>query len=366
MKHDAKSLEGLRIDRDKEPVSKKVRSTSKRFNMRTKILTGSAVCIMLFYVFVHLFTSKPDAQAQPDRALSTHVEVHELSTDETSLISNQQELVPVALASDATAPYQSVLEATGYFRAPRRIKVVPQVGGKIEALYVDIGQRVTKGEVLAKIDDRYAKIEHERAELILAQEKAVLAEIQLSLDQAKNVLNRSILLSQKKALALHDLEERETEVAILQARLIAQQQAVKLADADLRLKALDLKEHYICAAFSGVIVELLANTGDYIFPAVSGATYGSGEGLATLVDTKNIDVIVDISEKHVSLIQPGGPVMISGNGNNLPDLSGRVNKVIPVADRGRATVKVLIKMDENDSQFFADMGVRVRFLSSAH
>lgn len=368
MKYDAKSLEGLRIDRGKMPDSKKEISISRRFNVRTRILTGAAVSIVLFFVFIRLFTSEPDLQSQPSHVSSTRSETHQLPADEKPSFSHQREPVSMSMAraSEATSPYQSVLEATGYLRAPRRIQVAPQVGGKIDVLYVDIGQRVTKGEVLARIDDRYAKIEHERAKLILSQEKAVLAEIQLSLELAQKYLNRDIVLYRNKVMAQHDLEKRETEVAILQARLIAQQQAVKLADADLRLKALNLAEHDVRAAFSGVIVELFANTGDYISPAVSGSTYGSGEGLATLVDTTSIDVVVDIAEKHVSLIQPGDPVMISGNGSNLPELSGRVSKVIPVADRGRATVKVLIKLDENDSELFADMGVRARFLSSAH
>jgi RND family efflux transporter MFP subunit len=365
MKHDIETLAKLKIERHEPPTEVKAKKQASILRDLIVFLIGTVSgAAGLSYMesgfdlesaFLQPLAVVPDTGSQPTK------------NQEANAKDVSEELAPSAATKAAAfVPTSAALEATGYVRAPRRIQAVPQIGGKVEAVFFDIGEHVEKGDILASLDDEYAQIAHDQAKLTLKREQAVLSETKLSLELAEAQLERNRLLSNKGLLTSRTLQESEVEVAILNTRFLAQQQATKLADANLRLKALDLKKHLVRAAFSGVIVERFASPGDYVSPTSSATQSGSNQGLATLVDTSSIDAVVDVSEKLVSQIQPGQSVLVSGNGADIPDMPGRVSKVIPMVDRGRATVKILIKLDEYDARFLADMGVRVRFFSSTN
>jgi RND family efflux transporter MFP subunit len=73
-------------------------------------------------------------------------------------------------------------------------------------------------------------------------------------------------------------------------------------------------------------------------------------------------VEVDVGEAYIGRVQPDMPV--ESTLNAYPDwkIPGKVIAIIPTADRGKATVKVRVGLDQRDARIVPDMGVRVSFL----
>ena len=99
-----------------------------------------------------------------------------------------------------------------------------------------------------------------------------------------------------------------------------------------------------------------------VMSAASGYTR---TGIATIVDMNSLEVEVDVGEAYIGRVQPGmaAEVML----NAYPDLKipAEVAAIIPTADRGKATVRVRVRLKIKDARIVPDMGARVSFIDTA-
>src|SRR4029079_2141915 len=85
------------------------------------------------------------------------------------------------------------LEPTGEFVSPASTQVAPKSPGRVAAVYVDAGQRVSKGQPLPTLETDYLKLDVQRAEADLARARAAENDTRRELDRKKGLLaNESI------------------------------------------------------------------------------------------------------------------------------------------------------------------------------
>jgi hypothetical protein len=84
--------------------------------------------------------------------------------------------------------------------------------------------------------------------------------------------------------------------------------------------------------------------------------------VGTIVDMDSLEIEVDVNESYIAQVQPNMPV--ESVLQAYPDwrIPSHVIAVIPTADRGKATVKVRVGLDQKDARIVPNMGVRVAFL----
>jgi RND family efflux transporter MFP subunit len=193
-------------------------------------------------------------------------------------------LVPPVVEVRVAAPTAHALsvETQGTVRPLREIKLVSQVGGRVE----EVSPRFAQGgffavdEPLVKVEDVDYQFLIARAESQVAAARQRLAEEQGRALQAKREW-RDLGSAQGNALFL-----REPQLASAKA-------ALRASDADLAAARLDLSRTSIAAPFNGRISEKFVDVGQYV---------ALGTVIATIYDTDVAQVRLPLTDQQVALL----------------------------------------------------------------
>lgn len=266
-----------------------------------------------------------------------------------------QPITPAAAASS------SVLDASGYVTARRQATVSAKVTGRVAEVRIEEGQYVEEGEVLARLDPVDAQAQLDQSQVQLDAARAQLAEHRVQLARAERDLKRQQELVARKLTSQQLSENAATDVAVLKARIAAQERQIAVAQSGVELARVNLDNTIVKAPFAGVITVKAAQPGEIVSPMSAGGGF-TRTGIGTIVDMNSLEIEVDVNESYIGRVQPGQPV--ESTLNAYPDwkIPGKVIAIIPTADRGKATVKVRIGMDVKDPRIVPDMGARVAFL----
>src|SRR5690606_20963422 len=88
-------------------------------------------------------------------------------------------------------------------------------------------------------------------------------------------------------------------------------------------------------------------------------------GVGTIVDMDSLEIEVDVNESYINRVKAGAPVQALLDAYQDWTIPAHVIAIIPTADRGKATVKVRIGLEQKDPRILPDMGARVSFMQEA-
>lgn len=159
------------------------------------------------------------------------------------------------------------------------------------------------------------------------------------------------------------MEAAQTQRDSLIARLRSVERQADVAQEALHLAEIGFDYTTIRAPFAGVVTVKAAQPGEMISPISAGSGF-TRTGIGTIVDMESLEVQVEVNEAHIGRVRSGQVVEVVLNAYPDWKIAGSVIAIVPTADRGRATVKVRIALQEKDARIVPDMGVRVAFLDS--
>jgi RND family efflux transporter MFP subunit len=255
----------------------------------------------------------------------------------------------------------AVLNASGYVTARRRATVSSKITGKVVEVNVEEGRRVTKGQVLARLDDSTP-----RAALALAQAQAeaarrALRENEVRLAQAQLNQRRTAQLQQERIASQSQLDDAKAETDSIEARIAALQEQIRVAERQIELQEAELANYVIQAPFSGVAISKDAQPGEMVSPVTAGGGF-TRTGISTIVDMSSLEIEVDVNESYISRVSPGQDA--DAVLDAYPDwhIPARVITLVPTADRQKATVLVRLAFVKLDPRILPDMAIKVTFL----
>jgi RND family efflux transporter MFP subunit len=211
---------------------------------------------------------------------------------------------PVKVFKVARQRISEKLFYTGTIEAWQKIDITPDVGGKIDRITVDEGNRVARGQVLAELDTRAIRLQLEQAE-------AALAVAQANFNNATTNRERMERLYQEKAVSEQQYEQVKLGYDSAKAQLDQAQAAVNLAKHSLDVSIMK-------APFDGIIASKNAEVGEVINPMMGAFSPGSGGGVLTLVDFSRIKIRVEISGADIPLVRKGQEAIL-----RVPTIPGR-------------------------------------------
>jgi RND family efflux transporter MFP subunit len=279
----------------------------------------------------------------------------------------REEAIEVETTTAVAAPNASgsaaVLNASGYVVARRQATVSAKVTGKVAEVLIEEGMEVREGQLLARLDDSTIRPVYELARRQLEAARKNLEEVEVRLAEAERNLRRMQQLRKNNLVSELQLDQAQSEVAALNARLEALKSEAKVAEANVRVRAQELEDLLVRAPFDGVVVSKDAQPGEMVSPISAGGGF-TRTGIATLVDMDSREVEVDVNEAFINRVQPGQKTEAVLDA--YPDwvIPSHVINIVPTADRQKATVRVRIGFDELDARILPDMGVKVSFLES--
>ncbi len=272
--------------------------------------------------------------------------------------------VAVEVTSVTTmAPSQAdaVLTASGYVVAQRKAAVASKGTGRLEALFVEEGDRVQTGQILARLEhsDVEANLAESRARVgvaraALAQARAELYEAELNYHRLKRLMGDSTVAQSEFDVA--DARHRRAVASVQSAEA-----GIQAAEAAGRMAEVQVENTNIRAPFDGTVLTKNADVGEVVAPFASSAN--ARGAVVSIADMGSLMAEVDVSESNVGKVHPGMPCEVTLDA--LPDRRYRavVHKIIPTVDRAKATVLTRIRFLERDDRVLPDMSAKVIFLS---
>lgn len=208
---------------------------------------------------------------------------------------------------------QKVVNAAGEVRAIQLVTVGAQVSGKIETLYVTVGQVVKKGDLIAEIDSTTQQNEVDINKAKLNSYEAQLAAAKVSLKIAEKKYKRTQALRKQNAASAEDLEDAEDAYETAKSKVTELDSTIKETEISLSTAETNLGYTKITAPLDGTIVSVPVKQGQTINAAMDTPT------IVQLADLSQMEILIEISEGDISNIKPGVKVTYSilGDLNNI-------------------------------------------------
>ncbi|HXV79398.1 MAG TPA: efflux RND transporter periplasmic adaptor subunit [Candidatus Binatia bacterium] len=255
------------------------------------------------------------------------------------------QLATVSLTSPAQA--NAVLTATGYVVAQRKAAVASKGTGTLVFLGVEEGDRVKKGQVIARLDDSDVVATLQRARENLRLAEADLYDAKRSLERQKILLERDMV-----ARAEYDVAEARYK------RVVASINAAKFAVKEAEVAVDNTR---IVAPFDGTVLQKNADVGEIVAPLAGAAS--SRAAVVTIADMSSLEVEADVSEANITRVVPKQGCEIRLDAYPDRRYFGYVNKIVPTADRAKATVMVKINFKDYDERVLPEMGAKITFFA---
>jgi RND family efflux transporter MFP subunit len=282
-----------------------------------------------------------------------------------------------------------ILTATGYVVADRKAAVSPKISGRLEYLGVDTGSRVKPGQIIARLEHHDLDAQLSDARSVLANYQAARNQAEAELEQARAALGQAQANRQKSVLELGrqtklledgvtskadsdnataqarvdegQVRSAEAQIKAIQAKIESSSSQVRSAEARIRLMEAQIEYTNIRSPFEGLVISKDAEVGETVAPAIYGGANTRGS-VVTIVDPNTLEVEADINESSIGKITPGLQAEVTLDALPGERLAAEVRKIIPTADRQKATVKVKVRFKEIDPRILPDMNAKATFM----
>jgi HlyD family secretion protein len=254
----------------------------------------------------------------------------------------------------------TLLNASGYVVAQRKAAVASKITGRLVYLAVEEGDHVKAGQIIARLEDRDLQAARDRASENVKVARFNLVQAQAELQEALLAYTRHKELWAKRLIAQSTFDTVEARYKKAKAAVDAQEAAVKASRAALEEAEVNYDYANIRAPFDGVVLTKNADVGDIVTPLA--ATAEAKAAVVSIADMDSLQVEVDVSESNIAQVKAGQPCEVQLDA--LPDIRfrGRVHRIVPTADRTKASVMVKVAFVDEDSRILPEMSAKVAFL----
>jgi multidrug resistance efflux pump len=292
------------------------------------------------------------------------------------------------------------LRAGGYITPVRKVQVSPKVGGEVQELFIEEGQHVKKGTVLAKLDRsryefvyrqmqaaaeqakaKYDKLVKGNRDEEKKQSEAALHEAEQIRNQLRDELDR--LRRSRNAASAEEIVRVQSRLGQAEYKVLQMDQAHRmmlegprpeeieeakqaylLAVAQRDNAKYDLDNAEVVAPVSGVILVKRAEVGNTVRPEAF--SNGLSASLCDMADLRELEVDVDISERDLDQVSIRQRCEIRTEAFPNKVYTGYLHRLMPEANRSKASVSGRVRIDvpENDMLLRPEMRASVIFLNN--
>ena len=222
-----------------------------------------------------------------------------------------------ATAERGTLP--GVITASGELEAIRRVNVSPKRQGLLDALFVDEGDAVTKGQVLARMEIGDFT---DRMDELSALERQARADYEAK--RADYLRYRK--LKDSGAISASDLGG-------FRAAFLSSKEALTAARERIQQRDVEGNELLIRAPFSGVITERFAEPGAFVTPTTT-ASANAGATSASIVElSEGLEVVAKVPENDIGRIRVGQNASVRVDAFPDQRFPARVRDIAPRAEK---------------------------------
>jgi HlyD family secretion protein len=197
----------------------------------------------------------------------------------------------------------STVTASGAVNPVTTVQVGTYVSGPVKAIYADFNSRVSKGQLVAKIDPAPFQVKVKSSEAAVANAKAKVLKDKADLAFKDLTFQRNQKLLAKNLIAQSDLDTAKNDRDQAVAQLALDEAAVKQAEADLEAARINLAYTEIQSPVDGVVVSRSVDVGQTV-----AASFQTPTLFLIAQDLTKMQVDANVSESDIGAVAVGQPV----------------------------------------------------------
>jgi HlyD family secretion protein len=233
--------------------------------------------------------------------------------------------------------------ATGSVVPRKEIEIKPQVSGIIEAIYIEPGKRVSKGDLIAKI-----KIIPDMVNLNNAESRLNRAKI--SYDDAKRNYDRQGDLLKQGVIAKSEFERYELTFNTAKEEVDAAENNLELIREGQTKKADQVTNTLVRSTIEGMVLDVPVEIGNSV---IESNTFNAGTTIASVADMGDMIFEGKIDETEVGKIKVGMPLILTVGAIDNATFKASLEQIAPkgIEENGAIQFQIKAKVELMENYF---------------
>ena len=265
-------------------------------------------------------------------------------------VNTRQPQVVVEVALATIADLEAQLSFDGTLEGRAEVDVVPGIAGRLEAVRVQLGDQVKRGQVIAKVRDDDLATQVRQADHAYEVARATFRQREVDLTLAETTFNRSQELFDEQLLARETLDDAKARVqtAAAQVDLARAQFLQNEARVDeLRIK---LGKATVRSPVNGFVGKRYMDTGAFA---------STNTPIVSVVDIAQVKLVANISEREFNRLDAGAPARITVDAYPGEIFTGKLARLAPVLDPRTRMTEVEVEVANENFRLRPGMYARV-------
>ena len=256
---------------------------------------------------------------------------------------------------------ENTIASAGTLQPSEIVDVGAQVSGQLQKLYVDIGDLVEDGQLLAEIDARVQQNRVEASRASIAGLEAQIASRQAALELARANAKRQERLMAERATSQLDYDSALNNLASAESSLIQLEKQIEQSVASLASDETQLEYTRIFAPIDGTVVSIAMN---------EGVTLNANQTAPTILQVADLSVMTvetQISEADIGRIKAGMDVYFTTLGGGERRWYSKLSQILPTptVENNVVLYTGLFDVDNADGALLSGMTTQVYFVTSS-
>ena len=258
---------------------------------------------------------------------------------------------PVEVAAVERGTLHEVVSLVGSLKPKERVEVTSKITGRVERVYVDVGDRVEEGRLIAELEGEELEQQVLRAEASLAVAQAMQAQRGAELENARAEEQRSAELRTQGLISLQAHQTAETRALVVDSQLRLAGAQVRQAQAELEELRIRLQQAKIHSPLSGWVARR------YVHP---GALVNPNTPILSLLRLSTMVVEVNVPERDLVRLRAGSQAVVTIDALGDRNYDGRVARISPLLDPATRSGSVEIEIPNPKGELKAEMFARIQ------
>jgi RND family efflux transporter MFP subunit len=230
------------------------------------------------------------------------------------------------------------------------VAVVPRAAGRLEQVYVQLGDRVTRGQRIAKIEDQELQEQIRQAEAAMQVASATIRQREADLQLARTNVERSRSLYERQLLPKQTLDDNEARYQSAVAALDLARAQNTQSNARLEELRVNMTNTVITSPVNGFVARRAADPGAFA---------SNNAPVVDVVDISRVRLVVNVVEKDLRMVEVGDVTDVEVDAFPGEKFMGRVARIAPVLDPATRTFPIEVEIPNPTFRLKPGMYARV-------